>query len=202
MLQQPCFNSRLRGEIADLNQRFIDLLLYAGRHRRIEIESGLLHRIERTRQRDPSRITETPFLLYRVVRDLEAQPGIPPPGCLPADDERVSDLVTLTMGFLWQVARDDLLVASVVAGAGRAWCGQLAALSIAQLAGVSLRAGLQARLIDVPGYWQDLARRRGISALQRASLGAAGMQIILSRSRRERVEQSFRLPVAGSAPRT
>ncbi len=101
-------------------------------------------------------------------------------------DPAVTELITLSLGFLWQLARNDLQAAQLIAGTDRAWCEQLAALGIAELTGLTLSARLHPRLIDVPGFWQDLARRRGISALQRASLGAAGLQIIMSRARHRR----------------
>ena len=93
---------------------------------------------------------------------------------------------------LWQLARDNRPAACAVSGCDVDWCDALAGLSIATLAELSRAVALRPRLIDVPDYWHDMARRRGISALQRTSHGPAGMQLILSNERRTRARRDAR----------
>lgn len=190
MYAKTAMPTHLLEEISLLNQKFVALLIAAADNSQIHMDADLLKSMRQATGRLPIQL---PFLLYRVRRDDEI-PAVEIPGCLGRYDERVNELTTITISFLWHLVQDDPLTAQIVSGASHEWCAQLRQQSIAGLASVATGARVQARLIDVPGYWQDLARRRGISTLQRASLGAAGLQLILSRNRRCRVEQSLALP--------
>ncbi|MFK8052882.1 MAG: hypothetical protein AB8F65_07885 [Woeseiaceae bacterium] len=185
----------LMKEVNYLNQRFIGLMVAAAEQGKIDLEPELQRSLGTIPARRHPPVPVAPFLLYRVSH--EANESLP--GCLDGFNDAVAELTTLSLSFLWHLSREDLLAAQMVSGAGARWCQQLARLSIVDLVGLTAGASLQARLIDVPGYWQDLARRRGISALQRASLGAAGLQLILSRSRRKRVEGALTLPATSSS---
>lgn len=184
------FNERLLREIAALNRRFVRLLLDGAASDQVALDAALAADLRRASQSPRALFEHCPFLLFRIVTDTEARV------CdvqLPPYDERVGHLTSVSLSFLWQLARDDQTAAQIVSGAGPAWCEALASRPLVSLTQLSVRAHLQPRLVDVPCFWQDLSRRRGLSALQRASMGAAGLQLILSRSRRQRVERDFAL---------
>ena len=182
MTIRPCLDPHLLEDIAAMNRRFIAVLVDAATARRVQAEPELVGRLVRRLDAGDRRWPACPFLLYRPLRHERAPADV----CLDRDDPAVVALVTLTLGFLWQLARDNPPAAQAVSGTDAAWCRALAKLSIAHLSLLSAELTLRPRLIDVPGFWQDLTRRRGISALQRASLAAAGMQLILARGRRAR----------------
>lgn len=194
MLQPSPFDSRLLGDVTALNRQFIRILLDANRAGQMPIEEELVRRLDARCAEDSARWPGCPFLLFRVVGEDTGLAAIGFP-CIERHDSRVARLITLALGFLWQLARERPQAAQIVSGASADWCAHLAGLTIAGLGGLSARAALQPRLTDVPGFWQDLARKRGISALQRASLGAAGLQLIMSVERRRRVSASSVLNV-------
>ncbi|MEO0615888.1 MAG: hypothetical protein AAFY69_07100 [Pseudomonadota bacterium] len=184
---EPSLHPALLHDISALNRRFIAVLAAAARNGRFAAEPGLTQRLSaRLGGADP-RWPNCPFLLYRMVKSDDT------PGStrLDAYDADVASLVTVTLGFVWQLAREHRPAARAVTGAGDRWCDALAAMSIAALPALSNHLSLRPRLVDVPGFWQDLARQSGISALQRASLGATGMQLIHARARRDRVAQEW-----------
>lgn len=184
---QPCLHPTLLADVSALNRRFIGELAAAAGVGRFAADPELARRLAaRLRQVDP-RWPDCPFLLYRLVRSHEAAE----PACLDPYAPGVSSLVTVTLGFVWQLAREQSPAARAVTGADEDWCDALGALCIAQLPLLSNHLSLRPRLIDVPGFWQDLARHKGISALQRASLGATGMQLIHARNRRARVAREW-----------
>ncbi|MEM7611014.1 MAG: hypothetical protein AAF270_05015 [Pseudomonadota bacterium] len=193
------FDRQLIKEIVGLNQRFIEIIINANRLGEFAIDAGLVEKLaERLREASPS-WPDCPMLLYRVVANDQGDTCAADTR-LDHYDPSVTELITLSLGFLWQLARLDSRAAQLVAGVDAGWCEHLAALDVASLAGLPAHARLQPRLIDVPGFWQDLARRRGISFLQKNSLGAAGLQISLSRVRRGRVHTPV-LPMAADAER-
>ncbi|MEO0346100.1 MAG: hypothetical protein AAF229_07550 [Pseudomonadota bacterium] len=184
---EPSLHPALLHDVSALNRRFIALLIGAARDGRFAAEQGLTQRLStRLSGTDPG-WPDCPFLLFRMVRGEEA------PGStrLDAYDTDVASLVTVTLGFVWNLAREHRPAARAVTGTDDAWCDALAAMSIAALPVLSNQLSLRPRLVDVPGFWQDLARQSGISALQRASLGATGMQLIHARARRDRVAQEW-----------
>ena len=189
MLQPLPLDARLLGDVTELNRQFVRILLSANRAGRVPVEDELVRRLDARCSENAAGWPGCPFLLFRVVAEDSRSAAVSLP-CIEQHQAHVGGLITLTLGFLWQLARERPQAAQIVSGASDAWCQQLAGLTIAGLAGLSSRAALQPRLTDVPGFWQDLARKRGISALQRASLGAAGLQLIMSVERRQRVTNS------------
>ena len=184
---EPSLHPALLHDVSALNRRFIAVLAAAARDGQFAAEPGLTQRLSaRLSGVDPG-WPGCPFLLYRMVRGDDA------PGAtrLDAYDADVASLVTVTLGFVWHLAREHRPAARAVTGADDSWCDALAATSIAALPALSNHLSLRPRLVDVPGFWQDLARRSGISVLQRASLGATGMQLIHARARRDRVAREW-----------
>ncbi len=186
MLQPPPIDARLFADVTAFNRQFVQLLVATQAAGRFAMDPELVRRLRARNEAPPAQWPDCPFLLFRLVADTSVPDAVNEPA-IRQDDDGVAELITLSLGFLWQLARERPHAAAIVSGAAPSWCRQLALLDIAELAGLSLGAGLQPRLIDVPGFWQDLARRRGISVLQRASLGATGLQLIMSRARRSRV---------------
>lgn len=185
MLQPLPLDARLLIDVTELNRQFVRILLSANRAGRLPVEAELVRRLDARCAESADGWPGCPFLLFRVVAE-DSRPAAVSLPCIEQHQPSVAGLITLTLGFLWQLARERPQAAQIVSGASRDWCEQLSDLTIAGLAGLSTRAALQPRLTDVPGFWQDLARKRGISALQRASLGAAGLQLIMSLERRKR----------------
>ncbi|MEO0574932.1 MAG: hypothetical protein AAF004_05665 [Pseudomonadota bacterium] len=186
------FNTQLIDDIDQLNQRFIDLMMAAAADTQMALGQPLYDRLQ-TLASTQRRVAACPFLLFRLCFDAEMAHA--PVLC--RQRPGVSELVLLSLSILWQVAKSDLHAATLVSGADQSWCQDLAQRPLTSLESLAGLATLRPRLIDVPGYWQDLSQPNGISALQRASLGAAGWQIIMSRSRRRRL--SRRLPDVNSA---
>ncbi len=196
---RPCLNATLLRDVSALNRRFVAVFVDAATHGAFAADAELVRRLSTRLTRSRTGWPECPFLLYRLVLVDEAADATR----LDPVDPGVAALVTVSLSFVWQLAREHPPAARAVAGADAEWCDALAAMDIAQLSLLAGQVTLRPRLVDVPGFWQDLARRRGISPLQRASLGATGMQLILARARRARVarEWSPTLPVAAVADR-
>lgn len=183
------FSRPLIREIAALNQGFIDLLITAADSDCIPMDMRLRERLNRMLQQPQDTLRRCPFLLFRLCFDDVAL--TPDVLALRASQTGVTPLATITLSFLWQLARRDVAGCELVSGADGDWCQQLARTAMADLVDIAATANLRARLTDVPGYWQDLSRPDAISALQKASLGAAGWQIIMSTSRRRRLPRSL-----------
>lgn len=181
------FNSSLVKDIDQLNQRFIDLMLAAAADAQMTLGQPLYDRLHALSGSD-GRVASCPFLLFRLC----FEPDVAHAPVLSRERAGVSELVLLSLTVLWQVAKSDLSAATLVSGAAHSWCQDLSQRRLSELETIAGLATLRPRLIDVPGYWQDLSHPGGISALQRASLGAAGWQIIMSRARRGRLAR--RLP--------
>lgn len=184
---RPCLTAALLRDVSALNRRFMAVFVEAAATGRFRVDAALVRRISERLSTSGAGWPDCPFLLFRLVLVDET----PDSTRLDPVDPEVAALVTVSLGFVWQLAREHPPAARAIAGADADWCHALAAMDIA---GLSLLAGtvtLRPRLVDVPGFWQDLARRRGISALQRASLGATGMQLIMARTRRERVAREW-----------
>ena len=185
-MQAGGFNSEVVSEVCSLNQAFIKTMLSAAEAGRMALEPRLKASLQSAHEAATGSVGRCPFLLYRLE--------FPPPAVhegaaslLGGDSDGATSLASMTLAFLWQLARSDMAAARIVAGASAAWCQDLAGRPLAELAPLAREAVLTPRLIDVPGYWRDLTRERGISALQRASLGAAGLQMLMSQSRQQRL---------------
>ncbi|MEN7342456.1 MAG: hypothetical protein AAAFM81_05905 [Pseudomonadota bacterium] len=188
MFRQSSLSTRLFEQISALNQSFIDVMDVAARSGAVDVSHDILHGLTHAHADQQSHFDRLPFLLYRLYDAASTHPG---PSGIPDDIAGASDLVTLTASFIWQLAQEDVALATLVTGFDQVWCQNFGQNSIADLAGFATRARLRIRLVDAPGYWQDLVRQRGISSLQRASLGATGLQLILSRARRHRARRSL-----------
>ncbi|MEM8547355.1 MAG: hypothetical protein AAGF46_04240 [Pseudomonadota bacterium] len=188
-MQPMGFNSEVVSEVCSLNQAFIKTMLSAAAAGRMALEPRLQEALQSAHEAATGSVGRCPFLLYRLE--------FPPPavhehaasslGGGRGDSDGATSLASMTLAFLWQLARSDMAAARIVAGASVTWCQDLAGRPLAELAPLARQAVLTPRLIDVPGYWRDLTRERGISALQRASLGAAGLQMLMSQSRQQRL---------------
>ena len=188
------FDMALLDELDDLNQRFARLLLERVETGELALAPGLTEALRVRLHDHGGRLPTCPFLLYRVT---SAPPAVADaPGALRGGNGEVAALAALTLTFLWRLAREDLPVVRLVAGADAGWCDTLASAAPTRLAALAGEATLRARLVDVPGYWQDLVRSTGISTLQRASLGAAGLHLVMSRRRRSRPAHPLQWPDA------
>lgn len=187
---RPCLTAPLLRDISALNRRFMAVFVDAALGGRFAADADLVRRLSTRLSQRRGGWPDCPFLLYRIVLVDEAADATR----LDPLDPGVAALVTVSLGFVWQLAREHPPAARAVAGADADWCDALAAMDIAQLSLLAGEVTLRPRLVDVPGFWQDLARRRGISSLQRASLGATGMQLIQARARRARVAREWSPP--------
>lgn len=173
------FNSDLIDEIYELNQTFIGLMLEHDDRGRFCIEPSLREALVENRLRLP----KCPFLLFRpIVQRFGEADNV----SIPIGELGVAALVVATLTSVRELAKRDLPAAMLVTGANESWCRDLTRRTPADVLDLARECALRPRLIDVPGYWQDLVRQAGISALQRASLGASGLQLI--HSRRDRLQ--------------
>ncbi len=176
-MSETRFNRELLEEIHSLNQLFVEQMLRASERGAFALDDGLADAL-----RAPGfALPRCPFLLFRPVR-RDANLGVGT--TIPAQSDRAAGLVSTTLTLLRSVAREDLPAACLLAGADANWCESLATLRTDALLELSQACDLKPRLVDVPGFWQDLLRSRSVSRLQRASLGATGLQLILSRRHR------------------
>ena len=171
------FNRELLEEIHLLNQLFVEQMLRASECGTFALDDGLADAL-----RVPGFVLpRCPFLLFRPVRrDATVAAGT----TISAQGDKAAGLVGATLTLLRSVAREDLPAACLLAGGDANWCESLAALRPDELLELVQSCDLKPRLVDVPGFWQDLLRSRSVSRLQRASLGATGLQLILSRRHR------------------
>ncbi len=184
---RPCLTAPLLRDIAALNRRFMAVFVDASRDGRFAADADLVRRLSTRLSQTRGGWPDCPFLLYRIVLVDEVGDATR----LDPVEPGVAALVTVSLSFVWQLSREHPPAARAVAGADAEWCEALAAMDIAQLSLLAGQVTLRPRLVDVPGFWHDLARRRGISSLQRASLGATGMLLIQARARRARVAREW-----------
>ncbi|MEO1582908.1 MAG: hypothetical protein AAFR91_13840 [Pseudomonadota bacterium] len=176
-MSETRFNRELLEEIHSLNQLFVEQMLRASDRGTFALDESLADAL-----RVPGFVLpRCPFLLFRPVR-RDANLGVGT--VIPAQGDEAAGLVSTTLALLRSVAREDLPAACLLAGGDANWCESLAALRPDALLALSQACDLKPRLVDVPGFWQDLLRSRSVSRLQRASLGATGLQLILSRRNR------------------
>ncbi|MEL7022416.1 MAG: hypothetical protein AAGL69_01645 [Pseudomonadota bacterium] len=176
-MQHTQFNARLVNEINELNQSFVDLMLRAYHAGTFPLDSVLANALDRSERVLPA----CPFLLFRPIARLDQVSGSL---VLTTTDDVGQGLVMATLTLLRQLARDDLPTVRLLTGAPASWAQSLADLSARDLVHLAPRLDLKPRLVDVAGFWQDLVRAREVSELQRASLGATGLQLVLSRRHR------------------
>lgn len=140
----------------------------------------------RPRQGFKAALRSCPFLLFRVADPVAPARVADKPMAGADTDAAAQRLITFALGFLWQLARSNPFAVQLVSGAQARWCEELAALNIAQLVALAQRAQLLPRLTDTPGFWEDLL---GVSSPAlpgpRRTLGIAGLQLIMSRARRQ-----------------
>ncbi|MEL7309939.1 MAG: hypothetical protein AAFN07_00385 [Pseudomonadota bacterium] len=175
-MQHTHFTTTLISEIHELNQSFVELMLRAYRGGDFALDPVLAKALDQ-----PDRVLpQCPFLLFRPVERADDDVSV----VLRANDDFAQGLVVATLTLLRQLAREDLPTVRLLTGESVRWCRTLAALTPSELVRLAPRLDLKPRLVDVSGFWQDLVRARGVSRLQRASLGATGLQLVLSRPRR------------------
>ncbi|MEM9171069.1 MAG: hypothetical protein AAGA84_00035 [Pseudomonadota bacterium] len=190
------FSAETVAQVQSLNQAFIGELYAAAQAQRVAVEPTLITALSTARHERHSSLRQCPFLLFRIEI---GHCGVNEPSgvWLGAHHDSTATLICAALTFIWQLAKTDIAAARLVSGAPISWIEDLAQRQLAELVGFAKASHLRPRLIDVPGYWHDLLRRSGISALQRASLGAAGLQMCLSRSRLNR--QPRNLPTLSRA---
>ncbi|MEM7765000.1 MAG: hypothetical protein AAF290_13120 [Pseudomonadota bacterium] len=177
-------------ELGPLNQRFLSLLLITAERGELELSPDIVAALQQQTERWQSTCSTLPFLLYRVTARND-NTAVPVAGWLDPVQDGVRELTTMTLGLIWQLCHDSPLLAAMISGMNQGDIAKISAQSLVELLSDAHRVGLQARLIDVPGYWQDLVQLQRASRLQKESLGPSGLQLILSRAR-----QAKRRPVS------
>ena len=179
-------------EICELNQRFIDIVTDLPPDRFLVDGFELPTLVAESGNEARRHLARCPFLLFRIVaRPMTASVAdAAGPAAGRAGDER--ELARLALSFLWQLARANPFAARIVSGTPARWCEELAALSIVRLieTATTCDVELRPRLTSVPGFWRDLLGSTGPRpALRRETIGVAGLQLIMSRSRRKRAPE-------------
>lgn len=176
-------------EIYELNQRFVALAPALPASRFGADGGDLPAMLGRFHAETRRQLSQCPFLLFRIdARPATASVADASPArAAPAEAE--AELARLALSFLWHLARANPFAARVVSGTPAYWCERLAALSIVRLIETATTCDIEVRprLAAVPGFWLDLLRATGSRPpMRRRAMGIAGLQLIMSKSRRKR----------------
>ena len=187
MFKNPIVNEHVITEVAQLNQQFIGQLLANPDASADPIFVKKYALLLANKERVFAAALRCPFLIFRPA-DLK----------LPVQQVRDSDRVVqpptlsfelslFTLTFIRQLAREDCITAQLVCGASKSWCEKLGSVPLNQIGALAARTQLHPRLLDIPGFWREMARpQKSLTALQKSTLGVAGLQIILSRAHQQR----------------
>lgn len=176
-------------EIYELNQRFIDLMPELPESRFDAESRELPALLVSSRPEARRQLSRCPFLLFRIDA-TPAQAAVADAGLARGDATRFErELARIALSFLWQLARANPFAARVVSGTPAHWCEGLASLTIVRLIETATTCDIEVRprLAAVPGFWCDLLGASGARPpMRRRTIGIAGLQLIMSKSRRKR----------------
>lgn len=157
----------------------------------IDLDEPQQARLIGLRRQQTERLEKTPFLLFSLHQqdgsvwqqlllgdrnhDLFRQPTALPAG--------ISNLLTATVGFLWQLARSNAYAVRILSGAGPDWCELIAAVTYFELVSRVGHRGdlLQVRRAASADIWEKLLDA-GVSPDQpvRAAAHLAVLQTLLT----------------------
>jgi hypothetical protein len=179
-------------EIYELNQRFIDMVPELPPDRFQADGSELPPLVAGSSAEARRHLARCPFLLFRIVATPAPASIADAAGGARGHPGAERELARLALSFLWQLARANPFAARVVSGTPARWCDELATLSIVRLIETATTCDieLQPRLATVPGFWRDLLGASGPRPpLRREAIGVAGLQLIMSKSRKKRAPE-------------